>query len=284
DFIEGECLACPGQLSEALSDLASQLAQCGQGLGEFAFDRELLHDQSDSMQPPASASAAIRRSAQRRLKQPAALSTSARQWAFGPCRTSCRGQQQQRRQQGYRPMLTSATTHRCLRGRRQQRRTLLGTHQRGSVQGEAARHNAENAAQERHPNCRCRVAASNRCAGNRARAGPVRPGLLQVAAVIPVHALRLRMAVLEGMCNMLREYATTKMTERNNFAAIVRAMELRWRVATCPRHFITEEAAILEPRPVACSNLKWCFFVRLFVLFAAAVEGSYTLHISVEAQ
>ncbi|PAA50824.1 hypothetical protein BOX15_Mlig033250g1 [Macrostomum lignano] len=47
DFIEGECLDAQASCLKRLSDLASQLAQCGQGLGEFAFDRELLHDQSD---------------------------------------------------------------------------------------------------------------------------------------------------------------------------------------------------------------------------------------------
>ncbi|PAA50825.1 hypothetical protein BOX15_Mlig033250g2, partial [Macrostomum lignano] len=51
------------------------------------------------------------------------------------------------------------------------------------------------------------------------------------------YTLRLRMAVLEGMCNMLREYATTKMTERNNFAAIVRAMELEMAGGDLPSPF-----------------------------------------------
>uniref|UniRef100_A0A1I8JMX5 Ferritin n=1 Tax=Macrostomum lignano TaxID=282301 RepID=A0A1I8JMX5_9PLAT len=248
DFIEGECLDAQASCLKRLSDLASQLAQCGQGLGEFAFDRELLHDQSDypaamhrlpAPAPPSAALLSDDSNSQPPVDQRQTM-------GFGVPDQLPR-QQQQRRQQGYRPMLTSATTPMPPRApaaaaglysahineevsRAKLRDTMLRMLRRSDILIAAAESQLKQIELER-------VRFDRACYRSQRSFR---------------YTLRLRMAVLEGMCNMLREYATTKMTERNNFAAIVRAMELEMAGGDLPSPFYhREEGAILEQqRPV----------------------------------
>uniref|UniRef100_A0A1I8FND2 Non-specific serine/threonine protein kinase n=1 Tax=Macrostomum lignano TaxID=282301 RepID=A0A1I8FND2_9PLAT len=207
-----------------LSDLASQLAQCGQGLGEFAFDRELLHDQSDyprSHAPPASASAAIRRSAQRRLKQPAACRPAPDNgiWRAGPAAAGSSSEAAA----GVPADADISNIHRCLAGagssgglysahineevsRAKLRDTMLRMLRRSDI-----------------PDCRCRVAAQTGCCWQieLERVRFDRPAYRSQRSFR--YTLRLKnMAVLEGMCNMLRDNQT--ITHQSEAAAACNAL------------------------------------------------------------